>query len=533
MSTRNPSASGASSTATPTIAHEPEPPKLEKAEEIVVDWDGPDDTENPRNWSRNKKWAATLVVSSFTLISPVSSSMIAPATAEVADEFGVTNQVLIAMMTSIFVLAYAIGPLFLGPLSEIYGRNKVLQLANLWYLIWNLVCGFAQTAPQLLVFRFLAGFGGSAPLAVAGAVLGDIWAPEERGQALAIYSLAPLLGPVVGPICGAFIAQRSTWRWVFWSTSIFTVGVQILGVLYIRESYAPLLLERRAARLRKSLAAAGAEGGNVPKVKAKFMDENRTWKTVLHIALTRPFIIFYHEPIIQLLGVYMAFIYGVFYIFLVSMPPMFQNVYHESVEIAGLHYLALGIGVSAASQTNARAMDWMYRTLKERRGGVGEPEYRLPSMYPGTIFLPVGLLMTGWGVQAGVHWIVPDIGIALVGAGIILNFQSIQIYIVDAFALYAASALACVGCLRSLCGFAFPLFAQSMYDTLGYGKGDTILAVLAVVIGCPAPVLFWRYGKRIRGRSKFAKQPDSLSDPKPELAEGRSTGGDGRRQTKE
>ncbi|KAJ7067427.1 MFS polyamine transporter [Mycena amicta] len=486
-----------SSASTPTVT----------VEDIVVDWDGPDDRENPKNWSRSKKWAATVVVSAFTLISPVSSSMIAPASEQVAKDFGITNTVVIALVTSIFVLAYAIGPLFLGPLSEIYGRNKVIQGANLFYLLWNLVCGFAKSTPQLLVFRFLAGLGGSAPLAIGGGVLGDIWSPEERGQALAIYTLAPLLGPVVGPVCGAFIAQRSTWRWVFWATSAFTVAVQVLGVFYLRESYAPYILEQRAQRIRRSLEQnADAEKGPVPHVRSRYADEGRTWKTVIRIALTRPFVIFYYEPIIQLLGVYMAFVYGVFYLFLTSMPLMFQGVYGQSVEISGLHYFALGIGVTGASQVNARAMDWVYRRLKARNGGVGEPEFRLPSMYPGTLCLPIGLLITGWGAQSHTHWIVPDIGIALVGAGIILNFQSIQIYIVDAFALYAASALAAVSCLRSLCGFGFPLFAQSMYTNLGYGKGDTILAVAAVVIGCPAPIVFWRYGKRIRMRSKFAKE---------------------------
>lgn len=123
------------------------------------------------------------------------------------------------------------GPLILGPLSEIFGRSRVLQLANLWYLgdcvsprlivnvlnslaAWNLGCAFAQNTGQILAFRFLAGLGGSAPLSIGGGVLGDCWRPEERGQAIALYSLAPLLGPVVGPVCAAWIAQRSTWRWV-------------------------------------------------------------------------------------------------------------------------------------------------------------------------------------------------------------------------------------------------------------------------------------------------------------------------------
>ncbi|KAJ7738406.1 MFS polyamine transporter [Mycena metata] len=479
----------------------------DERDDIIVDWDGPDDPLNPQNWSRQKKWGATLVVSSFTLISPISSSMIAPASTEVARQFGITSDVTIGLITSIFVLAYAFGPLFLGPLSEIFGRNRVIQGANLWYLVWNLVCGFAQNTGELLAFRFLAGLGGSAPLAIGGGVLGDIWSAEERGQAIAIYSLAPLLGPVVGPLCGAFIAERSTWRWVFWSTSIFTVGVQILGFFYLRESYAPVLLEQKANRIRRSL---DEEKGPFRHVRSKFDDEDRTWQRIILTSLTRPFALFFHEPIVQLLGVYMAFLYGIFYLFLTSMPLMFQGTYGESVGISGLHYLALGIGVSGASQTNARLMDYIYRRLKEKYGGEGQPEYRLPSMVPGTIALPVGLLMAGWAVQAKVHWIVPDIGIVLIGAGIILNFQSIQVYVVDAFTLYAASALAAVSFLRALCGFAFPLFAEQMYEKLGYGKADTILAVIAVVIGCPAPWLFWKYGKRIRMRSKYAKRPTEL-----------------------
>ena len=67
---------------------------------------------------------------------------------------------------------------------------------------------------MLITFRFLAGLGGSAPLSIGGGVIGDLFDAEHRGQAISIYSLAPLIGPVVGPIAGAWIAERSTWRWV-------------------------------------------------------------------------------------------------------------------------------------------------------------------------------------------------------------------------------------------------------------------------------------------------------------------------------
>ncbi|KAH9942895.1 MFS polyamine transporter [Amylocystis lapponica] len=468
----------------------------------IVDWDGPDDPMNPKNWSFKKKWAATAIVSAFTFISPVSSSMIAPASDQLAEHFGITNTAVIALLTSVFVLAYAFGPLFLGPLSEIFGRSRVLQLANLWYLAWNLGCGFATSEGQLIAFRLLAGFGGSAPLSIGGGVIGDCWRPEERGQAIALYSLAPLLGPVIGPACGAWIAQKSTWRWVFWSTTIVDGIIQCLGLFFLRETYAPILLEQKAASIRKSM---DAEKGAMREVRTVFDSADRHWSQIMKKALVRPFVLFFHEPIIQLLGVYMAFVYGTMYLFLTTIPGIFENVYNQPVGIAGLNYFALGVGLTGASQVNARMLDRVYKHYTVKNGGLGKPEYRLPTMIPGTFLLPIGLFITGWTATAHTHWIGPDIGIACVGAGIILNFQCIQTYVIDTFTLHAASALAAVTFLRSLAGFGFPLFAPAMYNALGYGKGDTILAAFAIVIGCPAPWLFWHFGERIRQASRYAR----------------------------
>ncbi|KAF9560806.1 MFS general substrate transporter [Agrocybe pediades] len=498
----------------------------EDPEIIWVNWDGKDDRKNPKNWSYKKKWTTTLVVSAFTFISPVSSSMVAPASNQIAMQFGITSTALISMTTSIFVLGYAFGPLFLGPLSEIFGRSRVFQLSNLFFMAWNLGCGFAQNRKQLIGFRFVAGLGGSAPLAVGGGILGDMWAPEERGRAIAIYSLAPLLGPVVGPVCGGWIAERSTWRWVFWSTSIVDVGIQMLGLLFLRETYAPRLLEEKAVRIRKDLdsdpeKAASDSAGKSKTVKTIYdVGNDRSWKAVFSKALTRPFMLFYHETIIQLLGIYMAFVYGIFYLFLVTIPLMFREIYHQRPGIQGLNYIALGIGLTLASQANARAMDRIYKHFKAKNGGKGEPEFRIPSLFPGTLLLPFGLLLTGWSAQNRLHWIAADFGIGCVGCGLVLIFQSIQTYVIDSFTLYAASALAAVSFLRSLAGFGFPLFAPAMYHKLGYGKGDTILACLAIGLGCPAPFLLWIYGKRIRMNSKYGRKSavhrDSVMDARTE-----------------
>ncbi|KAL8278774.1 hypothetical protein RQP46_008843 [Phenoliferia psychrophenolica] len=385
------------------------------------------------------------------------------------------------MVVSIFVLAYAFGPLFLGPMSEIWGRTIILQSANLIYLVFNLACGFATSSGQLLAFRFLAGIGGSAPLAIAEKLPND------------------------------------GYRWVFFSTTIACAAIQILGLLFLRETYAPTLLHRQALVLKKEM------GLPIDSDKVQTVFEikggHKSFGHILSHGLVRPFVMLRKESIIQILSVYMAIIYGIIYITTVSTTDIFINIYHESVGIAGTNFVAQGLGFMIWAQIQGRLMDRVYRALKERNGGVGKPEFRLL----------LSLLTYGWGAQHHVHWIVPDIGLFLIAvrlsppsrdfdgidaqsplrsqAGMIGNFQSITTYLIDAFTLYAASALAAATCLRSLCGFGFPLFAPYLFASLGYGWGCTLLAGLAIGAGWPAAPILYKYGEKIRLRSSYtAKQ---------------------------
>jgi len=471
---------------------------------LIVDWDGPDDPENPKNWAEKRKWRTAVMVSLFTFISPVASSMVAPAAFQIAQDLSITKSIEISLTISVYILAYAVGPLFLGPLSEVYGRSRVLQLANLFFLAFNLACGFATTKGELIAFRFLSGLGGSAPLSVGGGVLSDMWDADKRGKAVGIYSLAPLLGPAIGPVAGGWIAQKSTWKWVFYSVSIADAIVQGFGLLYLRETYAPLLLHWKAKKISKQM---DPEKGAHRSVQTVYERERSdiSWREFMVRSLVRPFVLFAEEPIIQLFGVYLAFVYGTIYLVLTTIPLVFTEIYHQRIGIVGLHYISLGIGLTVAAQFNARLLDKTYRRLKAENGGVGKPEFRLLPIIPGTFLLPIGLLLGGWTAQNHVHWILPDIGFALIGMGAASAFQGLQAYVIDSFPRYSASALAAVSCFRSLAGFGFPLFAPYMYDSLGYGKGDTILAAFCLGIGSPALILFYLYGEKIRGYSKRAR----------------------------
>ncbi|KAI0317964.1 MFS general substrate transporter [Amylostereum chailletii] len=460
---------------------------------LPVSWNGPADPDNPRNWVDRRRWTVTLIVSLFTFISPVASSIPSPSLPAISADLNITpGSILENMSLSIFVLAYAIGPLFWGPLSELFGRLPILQISNIFFLIFNTACAFAKTPGQMLVFRFLAGLGGAAPQSVGGAVVGDLWAPEERGMAMSAYSLAPLVGPATGPLVGGWIAEKSKWQWVFWSVSIADAVLQIVAFLTLRETYGPEILKRRVIKLRKSEKGV-LEEPVVPK---------RRWTDVLMRGMVKPFVFLATEPIVQVFALYMAVLYGLLYLTLTLFVEVFTKQYGESSGIAGLHYLSIALGSTVGGQIGARVLNATYRRLKEKNGGVGTPEMRLPLLMVTATTLPVGLLIYGWTVQAHTHWILPDLGVFIFSVGIGGNWTCIQTYLVDSYAVYAASAIAGVTSFRALAGFGFPLFADKLYGNLGDGWGNTLLALICLVIGCPAPFVFYKFGPVLRRAGK-------------------------------
>jgi hypothetical protein len=178
--------------------------------------------------------------------------------------------------------------------------------------------------------------------------------------------------------------------------------------------------------------------------------------------------------------------------------------YGESSGIGSLNFISMGLGFFLGTQITAPLNDAIYRRLKKCNNGVGKPEFRVPMMIPASLLVPIGLFWYGWSAQAQVHWIVPNIGVVLFCAGVIVGFQCIQTYLVDSYTRFAASAIAAATVLRSLAGFGFPLFAPAMYNALDYGWGNSLLAFIALALGVPAPFMLWKYGEKLRAKSQFA-----------------------------
>ena len=318
---------------------------------------------------------------------------------------------------------------------------------------------------------------------------------ESRALRLLARANTVVQGAAVGPIIGGFLIEGTTWRWMFWSTSIIQTVMIVVSVPLFHETHAPTILRRRAELLRRTT-------GNIEySTEVERLDLGQSVSWVLLRSLSRPVRLLMFHPIVQFQACLSAFNYGVLYLVLSTFSDFWTTQYRESVSISGLHYIAVCFGEVVGSLIGGPLMDVVYRRMKHRADGVTSPEFRLPVMIPGYIVAPLGFFMYGWAAEKHTHWLVVDVGAAILSFGMQVSGQALQAYVIDSYPDHTASSSAASQFLRSLSAFAFPLFAPSMYSVLGYGWGNSILAFIMIGVGIPAPLLIWIYGPRLRAKA--------------------------------
>jgi hypothetical protein len=279
---------------------------------------------------------------------------------------------------------------------------------------------------------------------------------------------------------------------------MFNIAVTILGVVCIRESYTPVLLRRKAAMQQSSLHTTGASPWAL-----------QSWKGVsrqLSTNLQRPLRLLLTRPIIQFISLVLAINFGTYCLMLSTFASLWIDRYHQSKFHSSLHYISIAIGSTIAGQASGLLMDVVYRILSKRNGGVGRPEFRIAYMVPGLIIMPAGLVWYGWLAEHTISWIMVDFGPAIFTLGSFMVSQAMYAYQLDEFAEYGASANAASRLLSYTMAFVFPIFAPQLYSALGYGWGNSLLAVIFTVLSVPIAAVLWFWGPKIRALGDRQKQ---------------------------
>ncbi|EXJ88780.1 hypothetical protein A1O3_01844 [Capronia epimyces CBS 606.96] len=466
-----------------------------------------DDPRNPLNFSGGFKWYLTLTVAIVTLVAAFISSSYSACLEQITKEFGVSEEVAVIGL-ALYVLGFGVGPCAWAPAGELYGRQVVLFATYGALTVFNAAAAGAPNIQSLLVFRFLAGTFAASPLTNSGGVVADLFRQEQRGLAMILFAMAPFMGPVLGPIVGGFLGQGPGWRWVEGCSAIMSGVMWIISALTVPETYAPLLLRKRADKLSKMT-------GKCYRSKIEVFRGGRTSaRHEFSKALVRPWALLFHEPIVLFLSVYMSIVYGTLYMLFGAFPIVYQELRGWNEGEGGLAFSGVIIGTVLAIFYGA--LDNKRYIQKSRALAASSssrtslpPEERLIPSIIGGISVPVSLFWFAWTNGPTVHWMASIAAGVPFGFGIVLIFISIKNYLVDAYTVFAASALAVTVIMRSCFGAAFPLFTTYMYHGLGVHWASTLVAFLSLAC-LPIPFVFWKVGASLRKRCRYAAEAEAM-----------------------
>jgi MFS family permease len=397
---------------------------------------------------------------------------------------------------TVWELGEAAGPLLIAPLSEIYGRYIVFNVANFVFIFATILSAVSQTSNMFIFARFLNGFAVASNV-LNPAIVGDIFRSEERASGMSLIMLAPLLGGAIGPAISGAIAETLGWRNILYMAAIVAIICEIAFFTLLRETYKVPILQQRAARLRIETKNESLRCAYEPDGKSKV-----TGWAALRTAITRPVIILVDSLVLQIISIYGGVVFTLYYIMATTFPTYLREVYGFSPAKIGSSFLMFSIGATGGIIICNLLVDRIYISLGKSRGGVSIPEYRTPLLIIGSLTLPFMVALYGWTPYA--HWPIALllISVAFIGVLVIGIWVPLASYIVDAFGLYSASAMTMVLIFRCLASTVVPLAIPALTDKVGLGYCFLILAGVFVAL-IPLPVLIAVYGKRWRSTSKY------------------------------
>lgn len=454
------------------------------------------DIENPKNWSKGRRWYITVVAISLVLNATFASSAPSGCLEGIVAQFNVST-VTAGLVITLFLLGYCFGPLFFAPLSEFFGRRWIFYFTFIGYIVFNFLCAWAPNFGALLAGRFITGTFASAPLSNSPGVVADLWGPVERGNALALFATITFAGPGISPAISGFLQLTKTWHWTFY-VLLWLGGLTLPFLFTLPETHPGTVLTNKARRIRRQKIP-GYEN-----VQSPMEASGTSLAQIFKVALTRPWIILF-DPISFLVALYITITYMLLYMLFTIYPIVFREHrgWNEGVSELPLIGNVLGACLGAGLVLlNSRSL-----TKRMEKGETIKPEDRLVLAMVGGIGFFITMFWFGWTANFNsIHWIVPTIAGVFLASSIVLIFVSFLNYLTDTYLMYAASAIAANTVARSAAAAASPLFTNQMFAALGIGPAASLIGGVAALLAV-VPFVFYKYGEGIRRKSKFAPTP--------------------------
>ncbi|KAI9832760.1 MAG: hypothetical protein M1819_003980 [Sarea resinae] len=468
----------------------------------IIDWDGPNDPENPFNWSKKRKWILTITTCFISILTGLPAGAYGAGSEGMEQRFHVSDAKFpwLFWATTSWNIGAALFPLLFVPLTENSGRMPGYFISYIIFLIFLVPSAVAKNFATMVVTRFFGGGASSVSINIVGGTISDIWkGPDERSIPMSIFGMTSVIGIALGPFVGGAIQRNLYWRWIYYIQLIFDGGCLPIFYLILKETRGDVILARRAKKLRKSTGRTN--------IFAPSEVQKESVVQMLKESFRRPTKMLFTEWVVFSFTLWVSFAWGILFLFTQSISQTFSNNYGFSTFQTSLIQLAISAGAIVGTIVNP-FQDWLYlRSARYNKEipGTPIPEARLYTAVPGSLLFTAGLFWYGWSSYPSVPWIVPTLGIGCVGLGIYSIYLAVVNYLADAYEKYAASALSAASLGRNTFGAFLPLASFDLYKNLHYQWASSLLGFIGLVLSF-VPVLLLFKGPEIRRRSPFMSE---------------------------
>ena len=468
---------------------------------LVVTWDGPNDPQDPFNWPLRKKWWAIGLGLSASFVSSMNGTIMSVAHKAINEEFHISDATFPNSYWPItsWGIGGALFPLVLFPVMEDFGIRTVFLVTYFLFVCFLVPIGLAQNFTTLIVVRFFSG--GCVQLlsnASASIISNVLDGNRARSVPISLYVATYLAATSLGPVIGSSILQFLSWRWIGYIELIWTGAFLPIFIIGLPESRGSVILLIKAKRLRH-------EGKKA--YTAEELEHTPLYQVIVK-SVQRPLYMLCTEPVVFVATLWAAFSLGTIYLFTQSVEQVYGELYGWDAVQAGYVQVAIVIGEILGCGFCVFTNRWYYASAARNTETPGTPipEARLyPSVIGGFFGVTGGMFVYGWTSYSAICWIVPTVGLAMVGFGTTAVVVSIANYLIDAYSKYAASALGAVGLVENTSIAFLPFAATAIYTDLGFQWASSLLAFVSLaLVATPFAVLKW--GKEIRSRSPFMKE---------------------------
>lgn len=445
-----------------------------------------------RNWPFRKKMTYTICYSFVTFAAQFNSTTTSSGYFfdRMREKFNIKSEVAV-LTVSLYIVGIAFGPMIFAPLSEVYGRKPAVLIPFFFSCMFTFATAISFNVSSLMTCRFFAGFFAGAPIVSAGGVLADLWDPSFRGVAFAIYACFVANGASFGPVVSSLLTNSNSsvesWRITQWFCGLGQLVLFVLMYLFTEETFENKTLQKLVTwyRIKEDKWLLHTKADTV------YLD----FKGMLLLHVVRPFEML-SIPVVFTMALFASYVYGLFYLMITNISTAFELSRGWTGTITEVPNVSLFLGVVFGCIGNIL---WALKYLEIVRSNKGEaiPEQRFPIMMMLGWMMPVGIFVFGWTCDANIHWIVPCIGVSMIGAGFITIFQGCINYLVDSYPIHAASAIAANTFMRSAFAAIFPLFAKQLFVNVGVHWGSSLIGFVALGM-IPIPFVLFVVGKKLR-----------------------------------